>query len=144
MPGETYLAAADVLGRLAEELLRGTGGEACLVPQFLRPWELGWTTSGRSSPPPTSRRPATPRRAEVRELLHGPRYGLDRSVEQIVGDLQRVMTVPTLDIPAVRTPADVILTHSMPVGLGVALPGRAAEREAAAEVRAAWAAAGPR
>jgi hypothetical protein len=44
LPGETHLAAADVLGRLAEELLPGPGtdGEDGPVLLFLRSWELDY------------------------------------------------------------------------------------------------------
>jgi hypothetical protein len=134
LPGETYLAVADILGRLAEELLPGAGAEDGLVLLFLRSWELDYlwqvlTVLRRAQA-------GDPDAAEVRELLHDVGFGLDRSVEQMAGDLQRLVAVLTLDIPAVRTLADAILTRSMPVGLGVAPPDQAAVHEATAEVRA--------
>ncbi|MGW0933071.1 hypothetical protein [Streptomyces sp. NPDC002644] len=142
LSGETYLAVADTLGRLAEELLPGAGAEDGLVLLFLRPWELDYlwqvlTVLRRAQA-------GDPDAAEVRELLHDVGFGLDRSVEQMAGDLQRVVAVLTLDIPAVRTLADAILTRSMPVGLGVAPPDQAAVHEATAEVRAVWSAVGLR
>lgn len=65
--------------------------------------------------------------ADLRESLHDPGYGLDRTVEQITEEVQRVATLLKLDIPAVRTPA-----------------AAAAAREASEQVRAGWAAAGVR
>ncbi|MFF9002161.1 hypothetical protein ACF1GW_22645 [Streptomyces achromogenes] len=52
-----------------------------------------------------------PEAADLRELLDSVEEGLDRTVEQVTEDVQRVAAMLMLDIPAVRTLAAAAL-HS--------------------------------
>ncbi|MFF9585256.1 hypothetical protein [Streptomyces achromogenes] len=86
-----------------------------------------------------------PEAADLRELLGSVEEGLDRTVEQVTKDVQRVAAMLMLDIPAVRTLAAAAL-HSpgLPSGAPGPPPDAAALREALDQVRAGWAAAGIR
>jgi len=54
-------------------------------------------------------RTGEPEADDLRELLHGLEYGLDRTAEQVVADLQHVVAMLSLD-----TPADAHAGHSSP------------------------------
>ncbi|CQR59337.1 hypothetical protein [Streptomyces leeuwenhoekii] len=138
--------AASVIGRLAaetEESADGEGEGETIRVLFLPGWELDYLWQILA----VFRRAQAgePEAAELRELLHDLGYGLDRTVEQITEDLQRVAAMLMLDIPAVHTLAAAAL-H--PLGLpsrhAGPPPDAAAVREAFEQVRAGWAAAGVR
>lgn len=136
----TFEGAAAVIGRLVDEAAEAVGGEEAVVVLLLPVWELEYlwqvlTAFHRA-------RAGEPGAADLRELLQDLGYGHDRTVEQVIEDLQRVVAVLTLDTPAVRTlAAAAVRTLGLPGG---AAPDAAAVRAALEEVRAAWAAAGIR
>lgn len=122
--------AASVIGRLAaetEELADGEGETVRVL--FLSGWELDYLWQVLA----VFRRAQAgePEAADLRELLHDLGYGLDRTVEQITEDLQRVAAMLMLDIPAVRTLAAAALHPlGLPSGHAGPPPDADAVREA--------------
>jgi hypothetical protein len=138
--------AASVIGRLAAETEEPADdeheGEAVRV-LFLPGWELDYLWQVLAA----FRRAQTgePEAADLRELLHDLGDGLDRTVEQITGDLQRVAAMLMLDTPAVHTLAAAALhPFGPPSGHAGPPPDADAVREALEQVWAGWTAAGVR
>jgi hypothetical protein len=127
--------AASVIGRLAAETEEPAEGEGETVRVlFLPGWELDYLWQVLAA----FRRAQAgePEAADLRELLHDLGYGLDRTVEQITEDLQRVAAMLMLDIPAVRTLAAAALHPlGLPSGYAGPPPDAAAVREALEQVR---------
>ncbi|MEV5887445.1 hypothetical protein AB0L74_33215, partial [Streptomyces sp. NPDC052020] len=136
--------AASVIGRLAAEIEEPAdgGGETVRV-LFLPGWELDYL--GQVLAAFRRAQAREPEAADLRELLDDLGYGLDRTVEQITEDLQRVAAMLIPDIPAVRTLAAAALHPlGLPPGHAGPPPDADAVREALEQVRAGWAAAGVR
>ncbi len=128
----TYEIAAGTIGRLAAGL--GTAAASGVHPFSLPAWRLEALRSVLQ----VFRRAVAgePETAEVLELLQFLGGTLvDRPVAQVVGDLERVVAVLSLDIPAVYTLATALVLDS---------PRDLAVHTAYDQIRAAWAAAGIR
>ncbi|WP_159107581.1 hypothetical protein [Streptomyces rubrogriseus] len=139
-----FEGAAAVVGRLAEEMGDPAGGEEETIMVLALPaWELDYlwqvlTVFRRA----LAGEPGT---ADLRELLDDLADGFDGSPGQITEDLQRLAAMLTLDTPAVRTlAAAAVRSFGLPSGRTGPLPDTVAVREALAQVRAGWAAAGVR
>ncbi|WP_190078692.1 hypothetical protein [Streptomyces daghestanicus] len=140
--------AACVIGRLADEMEEPADGEGQgegegIRVLFLPGWELDYLWQVLAA----FRRAQAgePEAADLRELLEDLGYGLDRTVEQITEDLQRVAAMLMLDIPAVRMlTAAALHPLGLPPGHTGPPPDADAVREAYEQVRAGWAAAGVR
>ncbi|MFI9772494.1 hypothetical protein ACIHJG_37435 [Streptomyces sp. NPDC052415] len=138
----TFEGAAAVIGRLVDDMAASANGvEAAIMVLLLPAWELDYlwqvlTVFRRAQA-------GEPETADLRELLDDLADGLDGTVMQITEDLQRVVAVLMLDIPAVRTlAAAAARTLGLPSGLDRPLPDMADVRKAMEQVQAAWAAAG--
>ncbi|GAA0574817.1 hypothetical protein [Streptomyces mordarskii] len=128
----TYEIAAGLIGHLAADLRLAAVSEAHLLS--LPAWELEALRAVLQ----VFRRAVAgePETADVRALLHDLCDNLvDRPVAQVVGDLERVVVVLSLDIPAVRTLATALILGS---------PRDLAVHNAYDQIRAAWVAAGIR
>ncbi|MEU4655015.1 hypothetical protein AB0G32_13945 [Streptomyces sp. NPDC023723] len=140
----TFEGAAAVIGRLADEMEEPADGEEeAITVLFLPPWELDYLWQVLA----VIRRAQAgePAAADLCELLHDLSLGLGRTVEQITEDLQRVVAMLMLDIPAVHTLATAAARAvGLPSGCAGPAPDEAAVREALGQVKAGWAAAGVR
>jgi hypothetical protein len=138
--------AASVIGRLSAETEEPADDEhesGAVRVLFLPGWELDYLWQHLAA----FRRAQTgePEDADLRELLHDLGDGLDRTVGQITGDLQRVAAMLMLDIPAVHTLAAAALhSFGLPPAHAGSPPDADAVREAFEQVWAGWAAAGVR
>ncbi|ALC32347.1 hypothetical protein [Streptomyces sp. CFMR 7] len=130
LPAIAYDAAAGLIGRLADQLPAAPEGQLYLLA--LPAWELEHLWSVLQVLRRV--RAGDPETGELYELLQELEQGpLPCTVDQCLVDLQRVVAVLTLDIPAVRTLA---------TALALGGPRDAAAHQAYDEVQAAWAAFG--
>ncbi|MEN8651588.1 hypothetical protein ABCR94_13375 [Streptomyces sp. 21So2-11] len=135
LSGDTYWAASGAIGRLAANLpATARDGRVYLLP--LPAWELEalWEVllvfrRAQAGEPET---------AELLELvqeLSGTLFSPSRTAAEFVADLESVVAVLMLDIPAVRTLATALVLDA---------PRDLAVHEAYAQISAAWEAAGVR